>query len=117
MGGKEGGKTFLGEWVDRVERLRRWARAEVDELARLLEAHEGVRETVRRAAEPSRLAVGGELPLRREHEMDDRRRDRSQDEEQRPLEPTADPAHLDERSCEHDGRRLDGHVAPADMRE
>ena len=48
-------RPSLGERVDRVERLGRRARLELDELRRLLEADQRVREAVRRVAE-----LGGE---------------------------------------------------------
>ena len=57
------------ERIDREERLGRRAAAELDELGRLLQPDECVREPVRGAAEPGREPVGFELPLRREQEV------------------------------------------------
>ena len=49
--------------------------------------------------------------------MDERRRDRAEDGEQRALEPAAEPGHLDEHDREQHGRGLDEHVAAAHVRE
>ena len=49
--------------------------------------------------------------------MDARGRDRAEHEQERPLQPAADAAQLDERRGEHDGGRLDDDVAVPDVRE
>src|SRR5438128_1148808 len=74
-------KALLRERVDRVERLGGRARAEVDQLARLLQSDERVGQAVWRPAECGRGAVGRELSFRRQHEVDERRRDRAEDDE------------------------------------
>ena len=58
-----------------------------------------------------------QLPLGREHEVDERCADRREDVEEKAREPAAEPAHLDERRREQDDERLDEHVAPADVGE
>ena len=45
---EQGCETFLEERVERPERLRRRARLELDELGRVLEAEQRIRESVRR---------------------------------------------------------------------
>src|SRR5204863_4839138 len=56
-------EAFLGERIDRVERLRRGAGLELDELARLLEADQRIGKPVGRIAELGRASVGEELAL------------------------------------------------------
>ena len=70
-------------------------RLELDELGRLLEPDQRVGEPVRRVAELRREPVGRELALRRDEQVHERRRDRPEHEEQRALEPAADPARLE----------------------
>ena len=50
---------------------------------------------MRRAAELRREAVGVELAARREHEVDERRRERPEHEQEAALEPAADPRGLE----------------------
>jgi hypothetical protein len=90
-------QAFLGERVDRVERLGRGARLELDELAGLLEADQGVGKSVRRVAELGCGRVGEKLPLRREEKVDERCRERAECEEQAALEEAPDPTRLDDR--------------------
>src|SRR5215210_983033 len=101
MGGEERGETGRLERVDRVDRLERRVAGEGDELARLLQAEQGVRETVWRLAELSGVRIRGIFAPRRQERMLDGRSDRAEDEEERALEPTAGPAELEE------GRRDD----------
>ena len=61
---EQGGEADLCERVDRVERLGRRARGELEQLLRLLEAEERVGQAVRGAAQAGGDAVGGELALR-----------------------------------------------------
>ena len=49
--------------------------------------------------------------------MHECRGDRAQDNEQHPLEPASDPAHLEEDAGQHDDRRLDEDVAVSDVDE
>ena len=105
------------ERVDRVEGLGRRRRGEVDELGGAIEAHQCVREVVRRARRRRCERIGVQLPLGREHEVDERRADRGEDVEEKAREPAAEPAHLDERRREQDDERLDEDVAPADVGE
>src|SRR6266511_1250144 len=64
MGDEQRREAFLGERIDRVERLRCRRRLEWKQLFRLLEADQRVGEAVRRAAEPGRRPVGRELAFR-----------------------------------------------------
>src|SRR5439155_15305408 len=61
--------------------------------------------------------IGLELPFRREHEVDERRGDGPEHEQQRALEPAPDPARLDQRRGENDDGGLHEHVAVANVRE
>src|SRR5690348_13441540 len=117
MRDEQRGDPFLGEWIDRVQRLGRRARLELDEFAGLLEADQRVGKAVRRVAELGRRRVGKELPLRREEETDDRRGERAEREQQGPLEEAADPACLDDRAGEDRDRALNQDVAIADVDE
>ena len=114
---KSAASPLLVERVDRVERLGRRARAELDELVRLLEPQQRVGEAVRRLADRGRGAVGDELAPRREQQMHERGRERAEHEQERTLEPAADPAQLDERGGDDDGDRLHEHVPAGDVRE
>src|SRR5581483_886558 len=102
MRDEERAEPALGARVDRAERLRRRTGFERDELGGLLEADERVGEPVRGVAEAGGEPVGGELPLRREEQVNARRGDRPEHEEERALEDAADPARLEE------DRRRDG---------
>src|SRR5262245_65205523 len=98
MRDEQRGDPFLGEWIDRVQRLGRRARLELDELAGLLEADQRIGEAVRRVAELGGRRIGEELSLRGEEEVHDRPGERAEREEQAPLEEAADPAALDDRA-------------------
>src|ERR687884_287799 len=63
---EEGREAFLGEGVDRVERLGGGASLEADEFVRLLEPDERVGEPVRGSAEAGGDGVGAVFTLRRE---------------------------------------------------
>ena len=108
---EHGRETIVAEGADNVERLGRRARApELDEVHRLFEPDERVGQAVRRAADAGSLGIGRELALGREGDVHEARRDGSEDEQEGPLEPAADPACLDQPDCEHDDRRLQGDV-------
>jgi hypothetical protein len=108
-------KAARRERVDREERRRGRVGTQFHELGRLLEPNERVGEPVRRLADRGGERVGDELALRREQGVDDRRRDRSEHEQQGAREEPADAAQLDERRSDDDRRRLDEHVARADV--
>src|SRR5262249_24657945 len=61
--------------------------------------------------------VREELALRRQEQIDERRRERPQDEQQAALEEAADPAGLDDRARQDGDRALDQDVAVADVGE
>src|SRR5919202_434650 len=117
MRGEEPRQTFLCEGIDGVERLRRGAALELDELVCLLEAHEGVCEAVRRAAEAGRNRIGGILALRRQQKVHERGGHRAEHEEESSGEPSAEATRLYESGRDHDGGRLDDDVAVADVGE
>ena len=112
------GEALLGERIDRVERLGRRARRELDELARLLEpdaARPRARAASRRSPAATRSAANSRFG-------DSRRWTNAaaigpSTKSSARCEPAADAARLDERRGEHDDRRLHEHVAVADVRE
>ena len=103
---KSAAEALVRERVRRVERLRRRARLERDEPHRLLEPQQRVREAVRRAAELGREAVCVVLALRREHQVDERRRERAEHEQERRAGSSRRAARLDDRCREIDHDRL-----------
>ena len=85
MRDEQRGEALLAERVDRVERLRRRVRRERDQLAACSSRSSA---SARPCGEPQSAAasaVGRELALRREQQMDERRRDRAEDVQQRAL--------------------------------
>ena len=111
MGREQPGEAPFFERVDHMKWLGRGISGERDELARLVEASQCVGEPVRRIAQLGGALIRGELPSRREEAVDDGRRDRPEDEQQRALEPTAEPAQLEQGCGDNRGRRLDQDVA------
>src|ERR671935_690828 len=90
------GDPLFHEGVDRVEGLRRWARRELDELGGLVEADERIGHRMRRIADLRRRTVSDEFALWREHEVHEGSGDRPEHEQERALEPTADPTELEQ---------------------
>ncbi len=109
--------SFRLERVDRIQRLGRRRRCELDELGCAVEAHQRVREVVRCTGRRRGECVRLELPPWREQDVDEGGSDRREDVEQRSREPAADPARLHEHRREEDDERLHEHVASLDVRQ